>query len=217
MKKQGGKQQLKNYDSYRYQSQTVTYYWGEKVEYYKEAHTKRMDVLSEEASKISADICGEFDIVKTKYKPDEYDKQWQSIFNKYAPMIDVNHAEYVAEYLVANNIAQRGKPLHCSTAIKKMNKKYKKDPRCIGMFFFKRDVVNCQINDLSFKETNEQNLAYFLHNKYDILLLNGNTYDYCQKKIAEYNLYGNFYKKELQHYQNLLKKFYVADIKQAYC
>lgn len=212
MKKQN-KKAVKSYNSYRYESQTISYDWGKKTRYYKEAHTKRMDTLTKEASKMWINMCNEYEVAKTKQEPDEHKYLWKITFDKHAPALDANHAEYVAEYLIANNIARRGEPLHCSTAIKQMTKRYKKDTRCIGMFFYQRDIVGCKIMDLSFNKNSEHNLAYFLHHKYGVLLLNGNTYDYCQKKIAEYGAWGNACKKELQHYKNLLKKFYVADTK----
>lgn len=210
MKKQGGKQRLKTHNPYRYQSQTVTHYWGKKVEYYKEARTKRMEVLTEQAMSINQDMLNEWEICKSEKRPNE---AWENVFHKYQPAFNTNTGEFIAEYLVANNIAQRGKPLHCSTAIKKMNKSYKKDTRRFNMYFYQRYIIDCKITDLSFPETSEKNLAYFLHHKYGVLLLNGSAYDLCQKRVEKYSAYGDFYKKELQHYQNLLKKFYVADTK----
>ena len=212
MKKQN-KKAVKSYNPRRYCCMTVEYDYGEKILHYKDGSTERMEVLAEEAGKIATNMCNEFETLKTKCKPDEYGEQWRIIFDKYAPALDINHAEYVAEYLIANNIARRGEPLHGSTALQKMKKNYRKNTKRHLMLFCQREVIDCKITDLSFNKNSEHNLAYFLHHKYGVLLLNGNTYDYCQKKIAKYNLYGNFYKKELQHYQNLLKKFYVADIK----
>jgi len=213
MKKQG-KKAIKSYNPRRYCSMNVMYDYGEKTLHYKDGSTKRMEVLAEESGKIATDMCNEFYFAKTKHNPDELNGQWKIIFDKYAPVMDVNHAEYVAEYLIANNIARRGEPLHCSTALQKMKKFYRKDTKRHLMLFCQRDITECKITDLSFGKNSEHNLAYFLHHKYGILLLNGNTYDYCQKKIAEYSAYGNgWYEKELQHYKNLLKKFYVADTK----
>ena len=212
MKKQG-KKAIKSYNPRRYQSMTVTYDYGKKTLHYKDGSTERMEVLTDQYIEAVQDMSKEYNIKKQKVAPEKHSGLFENVFNKYSPAFDEIHGEYVAEYLIANNIARRGEPLHCSTALKKMKKFYRKNTKRHLMFFCQRDVTECKITDLSFSKNSEHNLAYFLHHKYGVLLLNGSTYDYCQKKIAEYSAYSNWYGKELQHYKNLLKKFYVADIK----
>ena len=214
----------KNYDPYRYQYCNVMYPWGERREYYKEKSTPRMNTLSERSEQIWQQMSQEWNVARSKYTfpkrehnepatPDElaFNAEYHEIFNKYSPANIANHGEFVAEFLIVNNIAHRGKILHGSTAIDTLKKMFSKT-HSIRAYLYQRDIRDCQINDLSFEQKKcEHNLAYFLYRKYGVLLLNQHTYNHILKQISEYRT-KETHKKEIQHYQNLLNKFYVADI-----
>lgn len=216
--------QIKIYDPYRYQYEDILYPWGERRKYYKEKSTPRMKTLSKQIDQLTQQMAQEWNVAQSKHPfphrehnepitPEEeaFNAEFYKIFNKYKPANNANHGEFVAEFLIANNVARRGKILHGSTAINTLENMYRKT-YSIRAMMYQNDISDCKITDLSFEPKKcEHNLAYFLHHKYGVLLLNQHTYNHiteqiskCSPKVA--------YKKEIQHYQNLLKKFYAADI-----
>ena len=178
---------------------------GEIREYYKEKSTKRMNVLSDKEQKIIADMINETKSETQKTPNKSISPQNASmIVKKYTGLLKPISAEYVADFLIANNIAHRGKILHGSNAIDAMKQMHKKTHSLCALTY-QWHIRDCKITDLSFTPTNcEHDLAYFLHHKYNVLLLNQHTYNLIQEKIKTSS-------KE-SHYKNLLKKFYTADI-----
>lgn len=178
---------------------------GEKREYYKEKSTKRMNILSNKEQKIIADMINEskFETQKTPNKSIS-PQNASMIVKKYTGLLKPISAEYVADFLIANNIAHRGKILHGSNAIDAMKQMHKKTHSLCALTY-QWHIRDCKITDLSFTPTNcEHDLAYFLHHKYNVLLLNQHTYNLIQEKIKT--------SRKESHYKNLLKKFYAADI-----
>ena len=196
----------KFYNPYCYKSMIVMYPGrGEIREYYKEKSTKRMNVLSDKEQKIIANMINETKSETQKTPNKSISPQNASmIVKKYAGLLKPISAEYVAEFLIANNIAHRGKILHGSNAIDAMKQMHKKTHSLCALTY-QWHIRDCKITDLSFTPTNcEHDLAYFLHHKYNVLLLNQHTYNLIQEKIKT--------SRKESHYKNLLKKFYAADI-----
>ena len=196
----------KFYNPYCYKSMIVMYPGrGEIREYYKEKSTKRMHILAEHEQKIIVDMINE-----TKSETQKTPNQSVSphaadtLVKKYTALLKPISAEYVADFLIANNIAHRGKILHASNAINTMKKMHKKTHSFCALTY-QWHIRDCKITDLSFTPTNcEHDFAYFLHHKYNVLLLNQHTYNHVQEKIKT--------GEKESHYKNLLKKFYAADI-----
>ena len=181
---------------------------GEIREYYKEKSTKRMHILAEHEQKIIVDMINE-----TKSETQKTPNQSVSphaadmLVKKFTALLKPISAEYVADFLIANNIAHRGKLLHGSNAINTMKKMHKKTHSLCALTY-QWHIRDCKITDLSFAPTNcEHDLAYFLHHKYDVLLLNQHTYNHIWDKIKTSKNW-----QQESHYKNLLKKFYAADI-----
>ena len=198
----------KFYDPYRYQYMNVLYSWGEKRRYYKEKSTKRMDILTEQEQKFIEDQIAEAKAVEQQIPDkDAFNTEAYKIVKKYTSILKPISAEYVAEFLIANNIARRGKILHGSNAMNAMKQMHKKTHSLCALTY-QWHIRDCQITDLSFTPTNcEHDLAYFLHHKYGVLLLNQHTYNHIWEMIK----HSKNWQQE-SHYKNLLKKFYAADI-----
>jgi len=197
----------KFYDPYRYKYMNVLYSWGEGRRYYKEKSTKRMDVLSDQEQKVIADQIAEANSIKQQISDqDAYNAEAVRIVKKYTSILKPLSAEYVAEFLIANNIARRGEVLHGSNAMNTLKKMHKKT-RSLCACTYQWHIRDCKITDLSFAPDSEHDLAYFLHHKYGVLLLNQHTYNHIWDKIKTSKNW-----KQESHYKNLLKKFYAADI-----
>ncbi|MBQ9540682.1 MAG: hypothetical protein IJU89_04645 [Alphaproteobacteria bacterium] len=196
----------KFYNPYRYKSMIVMYPGrGEIRKFYKEKSTKHMHMLEEHEQQIVADMINETNS-ETQKSPNKSvsPENADILVKKYMAVLKPISAEYVADFLIANNIARRGKILHASNAINAMKQMHKKT-HSLCAITYQWHICDCKITDLSFTPTNcEHDLAYFLHHKYNVLLLNQHTYNHICEKVKT----GN---KE-SHYKNLLKKFYAADI-----
>jgi len=119
-------------------------------------------------------------------------------------------AEYTAMFLIANNIAHRGKLLHPDTAIKKLYKMQQKGSiyACIA----ETHITNSTTPSLSYSAIAKPNLHYYLHKYYGVTLMDYTMYQYCTKQINLHKQYGKYGAKDLQHYENLVKKFHTAVI-----
>jgi len=170
---------------------------------YKEKRTKRIDLLRQQFCK-TADPLTQMAGCTTQ--------EFINIYNSIKPTLQRLSSEEVATFLIANNIAQRKKPLHASTAIKKLEKmRYQGS---INAFLAESDIKLSQIKNLTFSEDkhHEHNLHYFLYKKYGVMLLNASTYDCCTQMIEKYKTWGKAGADKLRHYENFAKKFYAADI-----
>lgn len=189
----------KQYNPYLYQYENVLYPYGEVKVYFKEKSTRRMHVLYKRLEERFHQFNQELQNVNTE-------DDFFALFYKYKPLNDEMHAEICADFLIANNIAHRNKPLHISTAIKQIEKKHKS----LHMMLCIYDIRDCIITDLSFSPKSEHNLAYFLYIKYGVLLLNQHTYNHITEQISKCTP-TEVRKKELNHYRSLQKMFYIAD------
>lgn len=169
----------------------------------KEKHTKRMDLL------VNA-FKNTWQHMQTNIS--ESGENCLDIFNNHKPYFKQNRAERIAIFLIANNIARRGEPLHASTAIKKLAKmRYQGS---LNAMFAQWEIMDSEIKNLTFSayEQHEQNLHYFLYKKYGVMLLNASTYDCCTQMIEKYKSWGKAGADKLRHYENFAKKFYKSDI-----
>lgn len=119
----------------------------------------------------------------------EYDKQTKILSAKYAAL-----------FMIANNIAQRGKLLHPDTAIHKLQK-HGDD----GKF-----VINTIENNFEYQPILNAHayLSRELYRSYHITLMDYNLYNYCQEMIKMYKNCGRYGEKGRKHYENFAKKFH---------
>ncbi len=190
----------------------------------KEKRTKRLLDLNAKYCQLSDKMIAEWNQIKNDFpsrkdgepiSPEEekFNKEFHQIFNKYKKKLNELSAESDAIFLIENNIARRGKPLHADTAIKKLERMQKRGS--IKATLLKQQIENSKFQeDLSFPSQVEHNLHYYLYMKYGVTLLNASTYQYCQSKITTYKSFGKYGEPELSHWQNFAKKFYAADINQ---
>lgn len=124
----------------------------------------------------------------------DFDKQRQII-----------NAKWAACFLIATNIARRGKLLHPEVAKKKLQK-HGRDGQIISNML---DQVYCPqvINAVPY-------LARELYRSYHIIVMAEYVYDYHQKMINHYSglIYGEA---KAQHYKNFARKFHEANIRQS--
>ncbi len=190
----------------------------------KEKHTKRMLDLNAKYCVLSDKMVTEWNQMSKKYNfpfrkdgepisPEEekFNEEFHQIFNKYKKKLNELNAESSAIFLIKNNIARRGKPLHADTAIKKLEKMQKRGS--IKAAVLKQEIENSKFQeDLSFTSQVEHNLHYYLYMKYGVILLNASTYKYCQDQVNVYKSFGKYSNPELRHWQNFAKKFHAAII-----
>ena len=190
----------------------------------KEKHTKRMLDLNAKYCVLSDKMVTEWNQMSKKYNfpsrkdgepisPEEekFNEEFHQIFNKYKKKLNELNAESSAIFLIKNNIARRGKPLHADTAIKKLEKMQKRGS--IKAAVLKQEIENSKFQeDLSFPSQVEHNLHYYLHKYYNVTLMDYTMYQYCMKQINLHKQRGKYGAKDLQHYENLVKKFHAAVI-----
>ena len=191
----------------------------------KEKRTKRLLDLNAKYCQLSDKMIAEWNQIKNDFpsrkdgepiSPEEekFNKEFHQIFNKYKKKLNELSAESDAIFLIENNIARRGKPLHADTAIKKLERMQKRGS--IKATLLKQEIENSKFQeDLSFPSQVEHNLHYYLYMKYGVTLLNASTYQYCQSKITTYKSFGKYGEPELSHWQNFAKKFHAAVINAA--
>lgn len=191
----------------------------------KEKRTKRLLDLNAKYCQLSDKMIAEWNQIKNDFpsrkygepiSPEEekFNKEFHQIFNKYKKKLNEMSAESDAIFLIENNIARRGKPLHADTAIKKLERMQKRGS--IKATLLKQEIERSKFQeDLSFPSQVEHNLHYYLYMKYGVTLLNASTYQYCQSKITTYKSFGKYGEPELNHWQNFAKKFHAAVINAA--
>ena len=191
----------------------------------KEKRTKRMtDVLQ----KIEAQghlMDRNLNALRDKYNLQDYvpdfrepDSEQVSQFKTKCAEIIAKHdivlsrlgAEYTAMFLIANNIAHRGKLLHPDTAIKKLYKMQQKGS--IYACLAESCITNSTTPLLSYSAIAKPNLHYYLHKYYGVTLMDYTMYQYCMEQINLHKQRGKYGAKDLQHYENLVKKFHAAVI-----
>ncbi len=191
----------------------------------KEKRTKRMlDILSQivvQGHMMDRNL----NALRDKYNLQEYvpgfrepDSEQVSQFKTECAEIIAKHdivlsrlgAEYTAMFLIANNIARRGKLLHPDTAIKKLYKMQQNGSiyACIA----ETHITNSTTPSLSYSAVSQPNLHYYLHKYYGVTLMDYTMYQYCTKQINLHKQLGKYGTKDLQHYENLVKKFHAAVI-----
>ena len=127
------------------------------------------------------------------------EQEYKEILDKFMPIFRRINAEIDAQYLIANNIARRGKPLHPDTAIKKLNK----IRGSVQAWSIKQTVIDRK----SWSGANEYDLGYFLKRDFNVTIMNTDAYKECQDMIDMYRKWGAGGRKKLQHYENFAKKF----------
>lgn len=148
-----------------------------------------------------------YNIEQEKWTDNEHEFEFErSIkYANYDRESNIIQAKKAACFLVATNIARRGKLLHPEVAKKKL-KKYGKDVQFIVNMIDEQYYIP-QIGALPY-------LARELYRSYHITLMGESMYNYCQNMIDRYSmlLYGE---EKLQHYKNFAKKFHEANIRKS--
>lgn len=167
----------------------------------KEKHTKYMNTLMARYLRIAQEMHSKMQ-----------NGDCMEVFNNYKTDLNRISAQHTAEFLIANNIAHRGEPLHASTALHELKKMQYQGS--IQAVVARHKIQDSEIKNLTFSEDeqHEQNLHYFLYKKYGVMLLNASTYDCCTKMIDKYKSWGKAGADKLRHYENFAKKFYKSDI-----
>lgn len=165
----------------------------------KEKHTKGMERISDKQQQIINAMLQEAPNLKN-------DSDIEAVLKKYSRIGDQLHAKRAAMFLIANNIARRGKPLHPDTAIKKLNARRFKGS--MHALIKKWDIEESTVTDWPLTQQAEQNLHYFLYHDFGVTLMDKSVYDCCIKKIKEYKACGIYQIKNLRHYENFVKKFH---------
>lgn len=142
----------------------------------------------------------------------ENDYNFQEEYAELHAVLESKHhiisAKWAADFLVATNIAHRGKLLHPDTAKRKLQN-YGKDGQKV-IYMIDKPVVPCVINA-------EPYLARELHHKYNITLMDKPLADWVEYRTTALASYANpkynpcAYKK-LQQLKNFSKKFHKSVI-----
>lgn len=146
------------------------------------------------------------DPTKSGWTDDEWEyacdtEQHYSQIERQQCIIEAKIATY---FLIATNIARRGKPLHPDTAKRKL-KKYDDDGKNVARII-ERAVVPQVLN-----------AEPYIHRelyKHGITLMDITELDFCMRQIHRYKQYGKYGEKRLQHYINFSKKFHKSVIRQ---
>jgi len=167
----------------------------------KERHTQYMSTLMTRYLRIAQEMHSKMQ-----------DGDCIEVFNKYKNDLNRISAQHTAEFLIANHIAHRGKPLHASTALNQLKKMQYQGS--IQAVVARHKIQDSEIKNLTFSEDeqHEQNLHYFLYKKYGVMLLNASTYDCCTQMIDKYKSWGKTGADKLRHYESFARKFYKSDI-----
>ena len=151
----------------------------------KEKRTKRLLDLNAKHCQLSDKMIAEWNQIKKDFpsrkdgepiSPEEekFNEEFHQIFNKYKKKLNELNAESNAIFLIENNIARRGKPLHADTAIKKLKKMRKHGS--IKAIILEHEIERSEFQeDLSFPAQTEHNLHYYLYINYGVTLLNAST------------------------------------------
>lgn len=132
----------------------------------------------------------------------------EELYAKYEKQQRIIDAKWAAKFLIATNIARRGKLLHPDTAIKKLQK-YGEDGKNVI------DVINTPVLPMVFNS--EPYLAHELRTSFHVTLMDTSLLQYLLTKIR--NLEYIFpdddecKKKHIQHYKNFVKKFHKSVVK----
>ena len=129
----------------------------------------------------------------------EFDITVDEIYARYEHAYQTIQAKWMALFLIATNIARRGKPLHPDTAKKKLQK-YRDNGKKIS-YILDTPVCPMVLNSGPF-------LARELYKTYGVVLMD----EYLAKHVTE-GIYFYSYlpwpaAKKLRHYKNFLKKFH---------
>lgn len=191
----------------------------------KEKHTKRMAATLKKIAIQGNLMDHELKALRNKFNLQDYVPDYNKTDSEYVLQFKTECAELVAKYnvivskltaentamfLIANNIAHRGKLLHPDTAIKKLEKMQQKGS--IQAYIAQTDIINSTTTSLSYSAVAEPNLHYYLHKYYGVTLMDYTMYQYCTKQINLHKQRGKYGTKDLQHYENLVKKFHAAVI-----
>lgn len=185
-------------------TEQVSHRWGYETVTRKEARTNRMDYLGERLMHLNEQMCQEAE--------GRTNAEIEEIMKTFAKKCKPLFAESHADFLIANNIARRGKPLHANIALMKLAKM-----RMRGSMLAKTAewaIEESIFPDLSLFETHEQNLHYFLKTKYGVTFMDKTAYSYCQSMINMYSQPAFYNERKLKHWQNFAKKFHASIIKE---
>lgn len=122
----------------------------------------------------------------------DYLEDKSKIHAEFDKKLRIIQAKFLAHFLIATHIAQRGKYLHPDTAIHKLNKYSSGD--------LNRFLLNL---NMAFALQSMPFLATELYNSYNVKLLNKDAY-------VKFSQYTSIYPddKKTKKYENLLKKFH---------
>lgn len=128
-----------------------------------------------------------------------FDYETSDLHTKYENKQNIIRAKRMARFLIATNIARRGKLLHPDNAIRELQK-YGPDGEEI-IQALETPIMPMVLNSQSY-------LAQELHCSYHVTLMDNNLLNYCTNMIKMYQNWGKYGEKGRKHYENFVKKFH---------
>ena len=176
---------------------------------------RRINALQNQIGALGDEYTMRVGVLKKKYKIDdidldqktyagtdcdELDNYYDFLEEQSEVLADIDYrqhileAKWMATFLIATNIARRGKYLHPKVAIRKLKKHKDKNSEHI--------ITKIEMPVLPMVLNSEPYLAHELYKSYDVMLLDKNMY----AKLCDYINYYPGQKSD--KYKNLLKKFH---------
>ena len=128
-----------------------------------------------------------------------FDYEIGVLYTEYENKQNIICAKRMARFLIATNIARRGKLLHLDNAIRELQK-YGPDGEEI-IQALETPIMPMVLNSQSY-------LAQELHCSYHVTLMDNNLLNYCINMIKMYQNCGKYGEKGRKHYENFVKKFH---------
>ena len=181
----------------------------------KSKHTIGMEKLVEIMEQYKNAMLMEFDAFRQNHNlsTPEYNEQLIKTLAPFSEKISELSAKLGAAYLVANNIAHRGKRLHVDTAMKKLSKMnhYSNVQSAVTQMH----IQECNSLRLSHANDLTRDIRYFLLTDHGVTLMDETAYLQCMVMIDKLRYSESYNPKKLQRYQNFAKKFHATVIKNA--
>lgn len=144
-----------------------------------------------------------FDYDYDNWVQNDYDFQddFAELYHEHDRKYQMALAQWAALFLIATNIARRGKPLHPDVAIQKLSKMGNSRTTMTITDMIDMPVLRPMVGD------SEPFLANELYYTYGVVLMDSYLANRVKQKITHYSAIP-WQQKKAQHYKNFLKKFH---------
>ena len=150
-----------------------------------------------------------FDYDYEKWTEDDYNfsDAYEELYAEHEHAQQIIDAKIAARFLIAKNIARRGKLLHPDTAVRKL-KKYGDNGKYVI------DMIGTPVLPMVFNS--EPYLARELYNSFHVTLMDTSLLQYLLTKIRNLEYIfpddDEYRKKQIKHYKSFVKKFHKSVI-----